>query len=217
MAVNLWPNADLEAGIDDWNAWNASSLAHSTTKKYEQSYSLRVNGAGTYAGAKSDAKSIIDPSTQYTASLYLNPDVEIAFNLKVYDQDSNLINPDWNNTCSADAWTRITNTFTTGADDTGVILVIEKNNNASNEFWYVDAVMLETGGSASAWVNYISSSPGTLTQVKNTKLSLGLCTNRIVCPQDSDTATHLTKYRAIIRNVQVPAAGSWQLELSQTS
>ena len=42
MATNLWPNADLETNIDDWNPISSAALVHSDTEAYEQTYSLRV-------------------------------------------------------------------------------------------------------------------------------------------------------------------------------
>jgi len=156
MAVNLWPNADLESGIDDWSITGSSLISQSSTQAWEQTYSLAIDTQGNlYAGAASDVQSIVNGSTQYTASVYVwAEDPNTNFTLTILDQDSNVI------TNSAgidteDTWTRITRSFTTGADDTGIILRVRQNNRAVDTNIYVDAFQLETGASASAWVNYV--------------------------------------------------------------
>jgi len=154
MATNLWPNASLEWWITDWTLSNGGILAQSTTKAYDSSNSLRINSNSfdNYAGATSDTQDV-DASTQYTFSVYVNPDVELSIACTVYDQADGWLQGG-NTTCAANGWTRITRTFTTGEAATGVYVVISKNNTSSEEYWYVDGVMLETGASASAWVDY---------------------------------------------------------------
>ena len=71
MATNLWPNADLESGIDDWTLKDAATILHSTTRAWQETYSLEIDtNGGTYSGATSDIKSIVEESTQYTFSFY---------------------------------------------------------------------------------------------------------------------------------------------------
>ena len=156
MATNLWPNADMEANVDDWSASSGGSKAHSTEQAQEQTYSGKFTpSTGPYWASYSDVKSIVSGSTQYTASIYIYPTATVAFQIRILDQDANLINSE-NVAPTANQWNRITNTFTTGADDTGIKFFIRKNGDASEAPWYLDAAMVETGGSASAWVNYSS-------------------------------------------------------------
>ena len=154
MATNLWENADLESDYTGWAASNGGLLATSSTKSVQGTSSLRINSAAgdNYAGAKSTTRDV-DASTQYTFSIYVNPDVEISIGCTIYDQADGWLQGG-NVTCSADTDTRITRTFTTGESATGVYAIVAKNNVNTEEYWYVDAAMLETGGSASAWVDY---------------------------------------------------------------
>ena len=96
----------------------------------------------------------MDVSTQYTASVYIYPEEARDYQIRVLDQDSNLINSEDTGALTADTWQRIDNTFTTGADDTGIIIQVRKNNHANTDVYYVDAVMVENGATASAWKAY---------------------------------------------------------------
>ena len=160
MAVNLWPNADLESGISEWNVQSAATLTSSTAQSWSTdggTHSLLIEYAGTYDGTNSDVRSVVSESTQYTISFYLYSTSETqTYSVYVYDQDDNQIAVagDW--TTALNAWARKTVTFNTGAGDTGIKLnIISWTPYVGGEL-YVDGIMLETGASASAWVNYIS-------------------------------------------------------------
>lgn len=156
MAVNLWPNADVEPNIDDWNISNGGVLVHSSTYAWNETYSLRLwgNGFDGYAGILSDIKSIVSESTQYTFSFYTRAtDGSTPISGQVQDQDGNWLQSITVNT-TTDTWVRSSATFTTGAGDTGIKILIEKNNNTDDVYFYFDAFMLETGSSASTWEDY---------------------------------------------------------------
>jgi len=156
MAVNLWPNADIESDIDDWNVVSGATISHSTDQSWSTdggTHSLKVEVPTNYDGAISDAKLIVSGSTQYTASAYVyfsGSSTTIEF--RVYNQDdSSIAATDFAE--SGPGWFRVYQTFTTGADDTGIKLRF-RIADAGYETFYVDAVMLETGDSASEWANY---------------------------------------------------------------
>ena len=68
--ANEWPNADLESGITDWTLKDAGTILHSSTRAWQETYSLEIDtNGGSYAGATSDEKAV-DESTQYTLSFY---------------------------------------------------------------------------------------------------------------------------------------------------
>jgi len=156
--VNLWPNADLEAGIDDWNLeGGASEILHSSVKAWQGTYSLYVDPAGDYDGAVSDVKSIVSESTQYALSFRLwTDDATQEWQIRVLDQDGNLINNE-EMTLTADVWNLVTNIFTTGAGDTGIKLTVRTKAVGLNNVFWVDAIMVEAGAAASTWVNYETS------------------------------------------------------------
>ena len=158
MAVNLWSNADLETGIDDWAAEAFATLAQSTDYSWTTdggTHSLKISGANNYAGAKSVAKDVTE-LTEYTISYYVYPiDGATSFRNRVLDQDDNIIAVNATATYTQDTWTRVERTFTTDAGDTGVKIFFTRNNDASEADFYIDGVMLETGSSASEWTNYV--------------------------------------------------------------
>ena len=156
MATNLWPNADLEANIDDWTGDGGGSISHSTTQAWEETYSLGVAWTdGNYDGAISDTKSIIDASTQYTFSFYAYvEDADVDLRIVIRDQDSNTLAATTYSAHASGSWVRHDETFTTGVAATGINVLIRQQNTAVDTNFYIDAVMLETGESASAWVNY---------------------------------------------------------------
>ena len=158
MATNIWGNADLESGIADWNSGAlGGDISWSTTKSNSAvdsgTHSLKVDPTSNVrAGCLSDAVPV-SSSTQYTVSWYINPDnAAINYRAEFFDQDNNAVSAVLDNTYTADTWTRVSKTFTTGVDDTGFKLGVRKNNVAGGDLFYIDCVMLETGGSASAWV-----------------------------------------------------------------
>ena len=163
MAINIWPNADLEAGIDDWNLIGGGfpSIAWSTTQSWSTdggTHSLAISPNGTYKGAVSDVLPV-SPNTQYTASWYVwVTDADETMDFKIYDQDENTIKQETNQTHAANEWFRVDLTGTTGADDTGIKLLCRSSGTHQEDaVIYLDAVMLETGASASAWTNYVAS------------------------------------------------------------
>jgi hypothetical protein len=152
MAVNLWPNADLESGVDDWNLWTLGTLEQSSTRAWEQTYSLKYTADGYYRGVISDVVGV-DASTQYTISAYVYIEGTLAFRAAVYDQDDNEL-AYWTPAYTENSWSRISATFTTGAGDTGIKFGIKKHDSGDANVFYVDGIMLETGDSASEWANY---------------------------------------------------------------
>ena len=65
-----------------------------------------------------------------------------------------------------------------------------------------------------------SSTPGALTKMESHPYpalggSVIGADARLVCPQDNDSVTHSPKYMVIVRGVQVPASGNFELTLSQ--
>ena len=159
MAVNIFPNPSLESGIAAWTANGGTSIEQSTTQAWDQTYSLlAILSTNSYSGCNSStAKINVSESTQYTLSYYAYPDTATVAPLKtnINDQDGNQIASVVTDPLTADEWTRITKTFTTGAGDTSVYFAIQKNNHAGEGNLYLDGFMLETGGSASEWVDYV--------------------------------------------------------------
>ena len=161
MATNLWPNADLESGTTGWAGKDGASVSHSSTQAWEQTYSCKGTlGTGGWEGVKSPWVAI-DSDTQYTASAYFYPTetVECLFEIRVNSTDSGDgdLKTSGYSTETADEWTRRTATFTSAVSGENFVQIVYfKSNDATAEDVYVDAVMLETGGSASAWVNYSS-------------------------------------------------------------
>ena len=52
MAINLWPNADLESGIDDWTPGTFAIVDHSSVRSWEQTYSMSIDTDGyNYTGS----------------------------------------------------------------------------------------------------------------------------------------------------------------------
>jgi len=173
MAVNLWPNADFESGIADWNISNLATIAHSSTRAWEQSYSLEIDTGGwVYSGAVSDETDAFDVSTQYTWSCYIwvnDPNVILRFAIE--DQDDNSITSDNYDTATAGEWVRYSLTGTTGVDDTGIKARIIQMASEIDTMIYVDGFMMETGASASAWVNYISGTDIAVGNVGNSSIA----------------------------------------------
>ena len=157
MATNLWPNADLEANIDDWNERFCDGISQSSAESYEQTYSLLVDvNSGEYSGAETDYKAVVDPNTQYTISAYvLSAGADNALRAVLFGDDTGNLGAN-NQTANSSTWVRHVITFTTSADETTISLRITKNNHTGTVNFYVDAIMLETGDTASAWENYSS-------------------------------------------------------------
>jgi len=160
MATNLWENADLESGIADWNDGSNSTISSDSSIYWEGAKSLKcvVPSNGTVE-FRSDVKYIVEESTIYTVSAYwyvTNADLEMVIVVK--DQGGSFIN---NGLVSgtADTWHRVTCAFQTGAGDTGIKIEFQKEQSAEVGDFYIDGIMLETGSSASTWVDYVE--PGT--------------------------------------------------------
>ena len=154
MATNLWPNADLESGIDDWNAIG-DGISHSSAEAWEQTYSLLVDvDSGNYSGAESDYKAVIEPSTQYTLTAYsLSAGADNNLRMVVFGDDSGNLGAN-NQTANSSTWVRFQVVFTTSVAETEIKFRITKNNHAGTVNFYTDAVMLETGDTPSTWENY---------------------------------------------------------------
>jgi len=157
MATNLWPNASVESGVTEWGSHSGGVITQSSTKAWDQTYSLKVAiETGNYGGTYSDViADIVEGSTQYTFSVYHNPDIIMDLWIDVVDQDANNIS---NGTLVTDAaantWARSSRTFTTGAGDTGLRIRIRNKVDDETTNFYLDGFMLETGASASEWVDY---------------------------------------------------------------
>ena len=156
--ANLWPNADLESGIADWTSKDAGTLLHSSTRAWQETYSLEIDtNAESYAGATSDEKAV-DESTQYTLSFYywIN-DSGVDFRVYITDQDSNFLFGETIAGATSGSWVRHTaGVITTGAGDTGVVLQFSQHETTIDTLIYIDAIQLETGGTANTWENYSS-------------------------------------------------------------
>ena len=173
MAVNLWPNADLEeATAPDWQPESDAVKTWSDFLSWEQTYSTKGVINGAYDGLKTTVKSIVSASTQYTVSFYLYPtNASMNMQVQVYDQDSNVLANGGFNTYTADTWTRVVTTFTTDVGDTGIKFRIVQDAGTETGDIYIDGIMLETGGSASAWVNYVAGVEFTVGNVGNISIA----------------------------------------------
>ena len=154
--ANLWDNPSIESGVTDWSGKGGSAITQSSTQAWHGTYSARcAPAADTWSGIESTFKQIVDPSTQYTASLYIYPTASVSLTFEV---DGNAY--DWlgasTGTHSTDTWTRVSVTFTTDGDHDSVQLKVFKNNSADTNYFYIDGVQLETGASATIWEDYSS-------------------------------------------------------------
>jgi len=152
---NLWPNADLESGIDDWNAVQGITISQDGTEKWQGSYALLCTPVPSYEWqtAQSDNKTAL-PSTQYTLSAYLwSQNAETNWLMSVYDQDAGWLGQAQPDT-SAGTWLRFHIHFTTASDTTAIYLHLSRGSGTDTGLWRVDAVQLELGGTETAWENY---------------------------------------------------------------
>ena len=96
----------------------------------------------------------ISESTSYTFSCYIY--AEDSFNLRITccNQDDTLRAGETFSAITSGEWTRFERSFTLQAGDTGVIIHVYHDTGNVDTIFYVDGAMLETGGSASEWVNY---------------------------------------------------------------
>ena len=158
MAINLWPNASFESGVDDWNlSGSLDPIGWSTEQAWDSTHSMKVSGFGQFEGVISDVKSVVSGGTQYTLSMYgYKTGTTQTYALRINDQDGNQISAASTETINTGEWTRFDRTFTTGADDTGIIVWLYANSGGDLGSVYYDGVMLETGASASEWVDYIT-------------------------------------------------------------
>jgi len=154
---NLWANADFETAVDDWSG-PAVTCTKSSTEAWEQTYSMRVEPTtAPTAGARSEVKYAVEGSTRYTVSVYLFPTSgTMTLQWQVEDQDSNYIGSVGAQVYPVDEWTRIQLVFDTGADDTGIELLMRKGSGAETAYFYMDAVQLEKHYAATSWVNSAS-------------------------------------------------------------
>ena len=156
-ATNLWSNASVEDGVDDWNVEGAGSISQSSDQKWHDTNSLYVVPGGQWQGAKSDTKSIVESSTEYTFSCFIrSTDGDMTTAVQVEGDVSGYIDQDSSATAT-DTWVRKTVTFTTGASDTGIVIKIVDVDATDHGNFYIDGIMLETGGSASEWIDYVES------------------------------------------------------------
>ena len=171
MATNLWPNADLESGVSEWTAFNNATASQSSTRAWEQTYSLKViTGTTPNAGVQSDAVTGLTGSTWYCASFYIWCDDAITLRQDIKDQDENLIGG-IDHSPAAGEWVRVYKSLQIAADDTGVVVTLYRKTDTTNTNVYIDGFMLETGDTPSEWVNY---SAGSETEIDATLGSLTL-------------------------------------------
>jgi len=181
MAVNLWENASLESGIDGWSGKNGASVSQSSDYASHGTYSLKETGGNVYAGIQCANREIIDASTQYTLHFEVySTAADLDLSCRVVDQDGNWLNEVTPTIASSATWTQVTNTFTTGAGDTGIYWWIHKLDESADDIFYVDKIMLETGGSASAWVDYAGD--------VDVEVTPNLCTSSLVTYNPTITA-----------------------------
>ena len=156
MATNLWPNADLESGVSPWtDTGGYTDISQSSTKKWEQSYSLLVETNGYAYNGTMCSFDGIEESTQYTFSFYAEVDASsVDMHLIIEDQDTNQLAGYTFDNMTTGSFIRYEGMFYTGAGDTGIIVKILQWATTVDTNIYIDGVMLETGGTASAWVNY---------------------------------------------------------------
>jgi len=151
--TNLIPDPSFETGVGNWYATGGAAIAQSTTQKYHSDNSMRtITSTGTWEGTESNEIGV-DGSTEYTFSFYLyTTHATEVFAIYVSDQDYNEIASAYDQSSTQNTWVRHSITFTTGADDDGVHLTVMKSDGGTAVTFYVDAVQLETGDTASDFV-----------------------------------------------------------------
>ena len=148
--VNFFTEPSMEAGIDFWNAKNSGVLAHSTTQKWDGSYSLSVDATGAANRGTISDEIAVTAGVQYTLTFYGYSTASESVRLQLTDQDSNFMsNTDLS--LVADTWTRFTKTFTAGAGDTGIFVALQSLDAGMAAIFYVDGFQIELGAAATAW------------------------------------------------------------------
>ena len=167
MAVNLFPNADIETSIAEWELASANGvLTWGTTRSQSGldggTHAIRFDTEG-YANAgyrlKSGSYVPVDSSTQYTISFYVwVEDSGLDLRIRIRDQDLGNNIGRTESAVTAGQWNRLDYTFTTASDTTAIEFTLYQITTTVDTFFDVDCIMLETGASASTWVNYSAGS-----------------------------------------------------------
>jgi hypothetical protein len=159
---NLFTDSSFRGGIHWWETRGSPvpSKSWSRDQAFDGNESLRADlSTSLYSGIDHARGPVpVAGSTQYTFSFYLrNGNGSVNYDFIVMDQDENTIQSSTNQSSTQDTWVRHEVTFTTGSDDTGAGIAIRKSNDATVVTIYVDAIQLETGASATAYLESAAS------------------------------------------------------------
>jgi hypothetical protein len=149
---NHCPDSIFERGAHIWQLTDITK-SQSDEQSYSGDYSMKcVTGTDAYSSLYNwDVGA--PGSTQYTISFYMyNTASGNTFNFYALDQDQNTIASSTNQSSTQNQWVRHSITFSTAADDTGIRLKIEKNNDTTARTFYIDAVQFEQAASASSFL-----------------------------------------------------------------
>lgn len=151
VATNLVPNPSFETNTTFWNTYLGAGLSRSTTQAYSGTYSLAVaTTSGSNRGVGADYI-VVSPSTTYTLSAYVYVPTGVTLNGEIDESGGGggyIGFTPFTPIVGNNAWQRLTLTFTTSA--TTGRLEQYFYCNATTTF-YIDAVMLQTGSTASTY------------------------------------------------------------------
>ena len=158
-AINLWPNASLESGIDDWRTQGQDvTLSHSNARSKFGTWSLKAACASTGNNNWSTVDYFtVLPGTEYTWSAYflLDEDAPGAdLNVFIVDFDFNNLTGFVDVTLIDETWVRFELTFTTLTSTKILTSMQEISGVDTPGDIYMDGVMLELGGTMSDWVDH---------------------------------------------------------------
>ncbi|MDB5182188.1 MAG: exported protein of unknown function, partial [Candidatus Saccharibacteria bacterium] len=139
--------------LTSWVAKNGGSVARSTAQRYTGNASGQITTTAT-AGSGIQVPYTFAANTQYTLSLYarLSSGSMSTFVIGRQDVSGTDVNGLTGQTLSANGWTRLTWTFTTGGTITSSnIYVNQSDATVRAGTMFIDSVQLETGASATAY------------------------------------------------------------------
>lgn len=157
---NYLNQSGFEVDASEWASWVSAALAISTTTVFEGQQSLRVTntggGANTYGAAQNVAWLLpVSAGAQYTLSGYVYSTA--ARNFQIVGRARNAAGAitdftSGNLAVPANQWTRISFSFTVGADTLTLQTAFQALLGAAGEVFYLDALQLETGATATAYM-----------------------------------------------------------------
>lgn len=165
--LNLISNASFETNGAGWSAVSSGAIRRDSTKAYLGTYSLQVaiSGAATGGTQFSLNPVVTQTSTTYVLSFYstLGSGTAPTFQVTYSPNGSATTTCNPIGTISTGGWLRLSCSFSsaTAPSTSGYMKIAQTNSNSST--WYIDAVQMEAGSTASTYNNGNISLNGTIT------------------------------------------------------